>query len=52
MYIYYRNRVKAPPRQVDTGAGFYIEEGGEQEKIETQIVHPEGKTIIILKTGT
>ena len=40
-----RNRVKAPVREVDTGAGFFIEEGGETEKIETQIVHQEGKCL-------
>ena len=40
--FFHRNRVKAPTREVDTGAGFFIEEGGETEKIETQIVHKEG----------
>lgn len=39
------NRVKAPTREVDTGAGFFIEEGGEIEKIETQIVHQEGPVL-------
>ena len=39
--------MKAPTREVDTGAGFFIEEGVETEKIETQIVHQEGNLLYL-----
>ena len=39
--------MKAPTREVDTGAGFFIEEGGETEKTETQIVHQEGNLLYL-----
>ena len=44
MCLFYRNRVKGPAREIDTGGGFFIEEGGEEDNTELKVVHPEGKS--------
>ncbi|XP_052796367.1 DNA repair protein complementing XP-A cells homolog [Mya arenaria] len=36
------NRVKGPPREIDTGAGFFIEEEEEKKAQKINIVHLEG----------
>ena len=38
-----RNRVKGPPRELDTGAGFFIEEDEKKKSEKIKVVHPEGK---------
>ncbi|XP_025078157.1 DNA repair protein complementing XP-A cells homolog [Pomacea canaliculata] len=39
-----RHKVKAPPRTIDTGAGFFIEED-EEDQIQREIKHPLGPII-------
>ncbi|KAL4228003.1 hypothetical protein ACF0H5_013441 [Mactra antiquata] len=39
------NRIKGPVREIDTGAGFFIEEDNEQNKTEIKVIHPEGPVI-------
>ncbi|XP_045216541.2 DNA repair protein complementing XP-A cells homolog [Mercenaria mercenaria] len=41
------NRVKGPAREIDTGAGFFIEEDGENDKTAIEVVHPEGPVVEI-----
>lgn len=39
------NRIKGPPREIDTGAGFFIEDDGENNADKVDIVHPEGPVV-------
>lgn len=39
------NRVKGPAREIDTGAGFFIEDDGENDKTSVDVVHPEGPVL-------
>lgn len=39
------NRVKGPPREIDTGAGFFVNEETEQNIHQLNVVHPEGPVV-------
>lgn len=41
--IYHRNRVKGPPKEIDTGAGFFLEEEENKKAQEVKVTFPEGR---------
>jgi len=46
MLIVNRNRIKGPTLEVDTGAGFFIENAEESKPQTSKIVHEEGRVQI------
>jgi len=39
----HRTKAKAPPKTIDTGAGFFLEENEEEEeRTKLKVKHPEG----------
>ncbi|XP_071104555.1 DNA repair protein complementing XP-A cells homolog [Haliotis cracherodii] len=43
-----KHKVKAPPREIDSGGGFYIEEDDEAlQNVHKKIIHPEGAVLAV-----